>query len=321
MTELKNQIPEAIHRAVGFELTAKGLENLGEDWADFAQQYQGFADSIYTSILSDGIDKQFCDAARNTLLHEREESAISWLQVDFFPSISEDKNSTSTTDSSTNSTNLINFEDEYASFSIGNISTLNSEAQQLKEKESELEESEIEDIDETKNIEDDQGFALKEEGRRKTEDGQFSSHFYLKNTRPVPSPGTGFGGVQAPSKLKNFFPLPPSFFLHDDPIQQDLIRRAVPILFKALEQYGTVSESGQSIVLEGERNLIRWSIPHRKLTVEGEEQLDIEFDKSKKVSSYQSNLSQEYVEHLENQVASQLQSSASTKIVTRNLDR
>lgn len=260
MTELKNQIPEAIHRAVGFELTAKGLENLGKDWADFAQQYQSFADSIYTSILSDGIDEQFCDAARNILLHEREESALSWLQVDFFPSISEDNNSTSTTDSSTNSTNLINFEDAETSFSIGNILTLNPEFQQLKEEESELEESEVEDVDETKNIE-------------------------------------------------------------DDPIQQDLIRRAVPILFKALEQYGTVSESGQSIVLEGERNLIRWSIPHRKLTVEGEEQLDIEFDRGKKVSSYQSNLSEEYVEHLENQVASQLQSSASTQIITRNLDR
>ncbi len=260
MTEFKNQIPEAIHRAVGFELTAKGLENLGEDWADFAQQYQGFADSIYSSILSDGIDKQFCDAARNTLLHEREESALSWLQVDFFPSISEDKNSTSTTDSSTNSANLIDSKNESTSFYIGNISTFNPEAQQLKEEESELEESEIEDVNETKNRE-------------------------------------------------------------DDPLQQDLIRRAVPILFKALEQYGTVSESGQSIVLEGERNLIRWSIPHRKLTVEGEEQLDIEFDRDKKVSSYQSNLSQEYVEHLENQVASQLQSLASTTIVTRNLYR
>ncbi len=260
MTELKNQIPEAIHRAVGFELTAKGFKKLGENWADFAQQYQGFADSIYSSVLSDGIDKQFCDAARNTLLHEREESALSWLQVDFFPSISEDKNSTSTTNNSTNSANLIDSKNESTSFYIGNISTLNSEFQQLKEEESELEETEIKDIDETKDSE-------------------------------------------------------------DDPLQQDLIRRAVPILFKALEQYGTVSESGQSIVLEGERNLICWSIPHRKLTVEGEEKLDIEFDRDKKVSSYQSNLSQEYVEHLENQVASQLQSPASTQIITQNLDR
>jgi hypothetical protein len=109
--------------------------------------------------------------------------------------------------------------------------------------------------------------------------------------------------------------------IEDDPLQQDLIRRAVPILFKALEQYGTVSKYGQSIVLEGERNLIRWSIPHCKLTVEGEEQLDIEFDRGKKVSSYKSNLSEEYVEHLENQVAAQIQSPASTQIITQNLDR
>lgn len=268
MTTLENQIPEAIQRAVGFELTAQGFQALGDDWADFAQQYQGFADSIYTSILSDGMDEQFCDNARSTLLKEREESTYSWLQVDFFPSISEDKNSTSTTDSSTNSANLIDSEYESASFSMGGVSALNHEAQELEKKESEAKENEIEeseeieikDVDETKNIE-------------------------------------------------------------DDPLQQDLVRRAVPILFKALEQYGTVSESGQSIVLEGERNLIRWSIPHRKLTVEGEEQLDIEFDKSKKVNSIQSHLSSDYVEHLENQVASQLQSTAPTRIITKNVDR
>ena len=52
MTELKNQIPEAIHRAVGFELTAKGLENLGKDWADFTQRLDRVAPSATAQNLT-----------------------------------------------------------------------------------------------------------------------------------------------------------------------------------------------------------------------------------------------------------------------------
>lgn len=257
MTKLENKIPEAIHRAVGFELTAKGLEKLGEDWTDFAQNYQNCAHSIREQTLSLGMDEQFWDTTHNLLLREREDSASSWLQVDFFPSILENKNSNSTTDSSTSYTHLIDSEDASTSFSIGEVSTFNPENQQARREELE---PEIEDVDETENLE-------------------------------------------------------------DDPLQQDLIQRAVPILFKALERYGTASESGQSIVLEGDRNLIRWSIPHRRLTVQGDEELNIEFDSDKRVSSYQSKLSSEYVEHLENRVATQLESPPPTRIVTRNLDR
>ncbi|MEB3281241.1 MAG: hypothetical protein VKK42_20185 [Lyngbya sp.] len=257
MTEIENKIPEAIYRAVGFELTAKGLESLGGDWVDFAQSCQNFANSIKKQTLSLGMDEQFWEEARKTLLQEREDNATDWLELNFFPSVSDDNNSTSTTESSTSTVNSINSETEFQSSFIGEVQTLNSEGQQLREKESE---SEIEDVDETENVD-------------------------------------------------------------DDPLQQDLIRRAVPILFKALERYGTVSEAGQSIVLEGERNSIRWSIPHRKLTVSGEEELNIEFDSDKQVSSYRSKLSSEYVEHLENQVATQLESPPPTRIITRNLDR
>lgn len=257
MTEIENKIPEAIYRAVGFELTAKGLESLGEDWVEFAQYCQNFSNSIKEQTLSLGMDEQFWEKARKTLLQEREDSATDWLGLDFFTSVYDDKNSTSTTGSTASTVNSINSETEFQSSFIGEVQTLNSETQQFREKESE---SEIEDVDETENVD-------------------------------------------------------------DDPLQQDLIRRAVPILFKALERYGTVSEAGQSIVLKGERNSIRWSIPHRKLTVRGDEELDIKFDSDKRVSSCHSNLSSEYVEHLENHVATQLQSPSPTRIITPNLGR
>jgi hypothetical protein len=254
MTEIENKIPEAIHRAVGFELTAKGLESLGGDWADFAQSYQSFANSIREQTLSLGMDEQFWNNGRKTLLAEGDDFANTWLQLDFFPSVSDDKNSTSTTGSTTTTTNLIDAEIQSQSTIVEEVLTPENRG------ESEESESEIEGVDETENVD-------------------------------------------------------------DDPLQQDLIRRAVPILFKALERYGTVSEAGQSIVLEGERNSIRWSIPHRRLTVQGEEELDIKFDSDKQVSYYRSKLSSEYVKHLENQVDSQLQPQPSTIIITRNLDR
>ncbi len=254
MTEIENKIPEAIYRAVGFELTAKGLEGLGEDWVDFAQSCRNFANSIREQTLSLGMDEQFWNDGRQTLLAERDDSANTWLQLDFFPEVSDDNNSTSTTGNTTTTANLIDSENSFQSTIFEEALTPENRG------ESEELSSEIEDVDETENVD-------------------------------------------------------------DDPLQQDLIRRAVPILFKALERYGTISEGGQSIVLEGERNLIRWSIPNRRLTVQGDEELNIEFDSDKQVSSYRSKLSSEYVEHLENQVASQLQSQPSTRIITRNLDR
>ncbi|GGA45308.1 hypothetical protein [Okeania sp. KiyG1] len=78
---------------------------------------------------------------------------------------------------------------------------------------------------------------------------------------------------------------------------------------------------GLDIRLEGERNSVTWSILDRKLTVEGEENMEILFDSHKQVESFNSSLSKEYVEHLENQVAPQLEAPEPTKAVSKNISR
>ena len=96
--------------------------------------------------------------------------------------------------------------------------------------------------------------------------------------------------------------------------QESLIKKAVPILFEALQQYGEIGEQGTTVELYGKRNKIIWSIPDKKLSVTGEEYLEISFDDNKKVVSYESNLSKNYVEHLEDKVTSKLNQQSNNSV-------
>lgn len=252
MISVENKIPLAVQRAVGFELTASNLDSLGEDWADAAELYRGFSQQIKEQSLSMGISEQLWDNAWLALLDERKESASSWLQLDFFPSVSSNDNSTT---GGTSDTGYQIIDTEIPSTTFVNPASDNSASSKL---------IELEDLVESENE---------------------------------------------------------AEVVEDDPLQQDLIQRAVPILFAALERYGIVSNMGQEIVLESERNSVTWSIPERKLTLSGEEKLEISFDSNKQVISYQSELRNEYVEHLEQKIVPQLSTPKPTQIITKNISR
>ncbi|NET46949.1 hypothetical protein [Okeania sp. SIO2B3] len=261
MSETNIEMPDAVQRAVGFELVATKLENFGDEWAAFAQQYRGFSSEIKEQSLSGGISEELWSEARQALLDERENSSSSWLQIDFFPSVSSDNNSTA---SSSDAASGVTIDTETHHTPLTANPAINNT-------------TEFRDKDEPE-ISDTEELADKEESE-----------------------------VQE--------------LVDDDPLQQDLVQRAVPILFAALERYGAVSNMGLEIRLEGERNSVTWAILDRKLTVEGEENMEILFDSHKQVESFNSSLSKEYVEHLENQVAPQLEAPETTKVVSKNISR
>lgn len=263
MSETSIEMPDTVRRAVGFELTATKLENFGEEWAVFAQQYRGFSEQLKEQSLSEGMSEEFWEKTRQTLLDERENSSSNWLQIDFFPSVSSDSNSTNGTTSNSTSNITVNAEKTHHKAIV--TPTFQNDTDTLKDKE----EADMSYPDEVINAEE-------------TEDEEL---------------------------------------VDDDPLQQDLIQRAVPILFAALDRYGVVSNMGLDIQLKGERNSVTWSILDRKLTVEGEENMEVLFDSHKQVKSFNSSLSKEYVEHLENQVATQLETPQPTRIFDKNISR
>ncbi|NER01388.1 MAG: hypothetical protein F6K17_01470 [Okeania sp. SIO3C4] len=262
MSETNIEMPDAVQRAVGFELVATKLENFGDEWAAFAQQYRGFSSEIKEQSLSGGMSEELWSEARQALLDERENSSSSWLQIDFFPSVSSDKSSTSSSSDSTSSVPVTTEETHHKTIITPTIQN---------------------DID------------------------------TFKSTEETDMPDT--------EELVDAEKTEITELVDDDPLQQDLVQRAVPILFAALERYGVVSNMGLEIRLEGERNSVTWAILDRKLTVEGEENLEILFDSHKQVESCNSSLSNEYVEHLENQVAPQLEAPETTKAVSKNISR
>ncbi|NET30053.1 hypothetical protein [Okeania sp. SIO1I7] len=261
MSEISIEIPDTVQRAVGFELTATKLENFGDEWAVFAQQYRGFYEQIKEQSLSGGMSEELWEEARQALLDERENSSSNWLQIDFFPSVSSDKNSTSSSSDSTSSVAINTIDTETHHQPITANPAINNATDEFKDKEEPKEEPEESGISDTEEL------------------------------------------------------------IDDDPLQQDLVQRAVPILFAALNRYGVVSNMGLDIQLKGERNSVTWSILDRRLTVEGEENMEILFDSHKQVESFNSSLSKEYVEHLENQVAPQLEAPKPTKAVSKNISR
>ncbi|NET46880.1 hypothetical protein [Okeania sp. SIO2B3] len=262
MSETSIEIPEAVQRAVGFELTATALENFGDEWAVFAQQYRGFSEQIKEQSLSGGMSEELWDETRQALLDERENSSSNWLQIDFFPSVLSDKNSTaSSSDAASGVT--VNTEETHHKPII--TPAIQNDTDTFKDKEET-------DMSDTEELVDAEETEIEE-------------------------------------------------LVDDDPLQQDLIQRAVPILFAALERYGAVSNMGLEIQVEGEHNSITWSILDRKLTVEGEERLSIEFDTNRQVKSFDSQLSPEYVARLENQVAPQLETPKSTRNISQNISR
>lgn len=264
MSETSIEIPNTVRRAVGFELTATKLENFGDEWAVFAQQYRGFSEQIKEQSLSGGMSEELWEEARQALLDERENSSSNWLQIDFFPSVSGDNNSTSSSSGSTSNSNVTVSTEETNHKTIITPGTQN-DMDTFKDRE----ETDMPDTEELVDVEE---IEVKE-------------------------------------------------LVDDDPLQQDLIQRAVPILFAALERYGAVSNMGLDIQIKGERNSVTWSILDRKLTVEGEENMEILFDSHKQVESFNSSLSKEYVEHLENQVAPQLEAPKTTRIIDKNISR
>ncbi|NEQ77832.1 MAG: hypothetical protein F6K23_35335 [Okeania sp. SIO2C9] len=264
MSETSIEIPDTVRRAVGFELTATKLENFGDEWAVFAQQYRSFSEQIKEQSLSGGMSEELWEETRQALLDERENSSSNWLQIDFFPSVLSDKNSTASSSDAASGVTVNTVDTETHHQPITAVPAINNT-------------TEFRDKDEP-DISDTEELADKEESE-----------------------------VQE--------------LVDDDPLQQDLVQRAVPILFAALERYGAVSNMGLDIRLEGERNSVTWSILDRKLTVEGEENMEILFDSNKQVESFNSSLSKEYVEHLENQVAPQLEAPKTTRIIDKNISR
>ncbi|NEO52568.1 MAG: hypothetical protein F6K54_05470 [Okeania sp. SIO3B5] len=264
MSETSIEIPDTVQRAVGFELTATALENFGDEWAVFAQQYRGFSEQIKEQSLSGGMSEELWNKTRQTLLNEREDSATNWVQIDFFPSVSGDKNSTASSSDAASGVTVNTIDTETHHKPITANPAINN-ATEFRDKDEP-------DISDTKELVDQEESEITE-------------------------------------------------LVDDDPLQQDLVQRAVPILFAALDRYGAVSNMGLDIRIEGERNSVTWSILDRKLTVEGEENMEILFDSHKQVESFNSSLSKGYVEHLENQVAPQLEAPEPTKAVSKNISR
>ncbi len=245
------KIPDAIRRAVGYELTATSFRQLGADWAASSELFSHFAKRIKEQSLSGGMSEEFWDASRQILLSEREAEKSSWLQVDFFPN----SNTTATGSTGTSAVPTVDIDKTILTPSTPSLSSTpdtTSTEQELEDTETEIEE--VESLEDKESI------------------------------------------IEGEDSLQQ---------------EQEKIKRAVPILFAALQRYGEVTNKGLIIELIGERNNITWSIPDRKLSVRGEDYLEVEFDSNKKVTSYQSNLSQGYVEHLENNVGKRLDKSIS----------
>ena len=246
--------PDAVRRAVGFEIVAQSLSNLGEDWAASSELYNNFAERIKEESLSGGMSEELWDTSRQTLLSERETASSSWLQVDFFPGSTSANNNTTTGSSDTAEVKPEPDKAIVSSPATKVTPDINSNLPLTKE-----------EVTSVKN----------EETNEEAED--------LTSSEDVAD-------------------------------QESLITKAVPILFEALHQYGEISEQGSTVELEGKRNKITWSILDKKLSVTGKEYLEISFDSNKQVVSYESNLSQDYVEHLEDQVVSKLSQQANHSI-------